>query len=225
LPKVVQGFYSVDPLASQYAYNTVYAFQENKFGSGVELEGAELKEFGKWIDEKVGQVLSYTDVDDITVITTHFTRDGASIHADGSSATGFDKKAAIVGVFLPVASGASVGKLLKKVINTLGAGEKVASSSKAARREAMRDAGIPTSQPLIPDNATKSKDKVFTTRDGKNTVQDAKNDLSHEGQPHWEAGPTKPDANSPEGFVRGGTGRYTANKPQMGKPKSKVYYE
>ena len=33
---------NVDPLAEKYAYNSVYALQENKFGMGVELEGKEL---------------------------------------------------------------------------------------------------------------------------------------------------------------------------------------
>ena len=33
---------SVDPLAEKYAYNSTYAFQENKMGLGRELEGLEL---------------------------------------------------------------------------------------------------------------------------------------------------------------------------------------
>ena len=51
-------------------------------------------------------------------------------------------------------------------------------------------------------------------------MQDAKNDLSHEGEPHWEAGPTKKDASKPDGLNRSGKN----NRPQMGKPKAKVYY-
>jgi len=35
-------FVAVDPLASKYPYNSTYAFQENKLGLGVELEGLEL---------------------------------------------------------------------------------------------------------------------------------------------------------------------------------------
>ena len=35
-------FISIDPLAEKYAYNSTYAFQENKLGMGIELEGAEL---------------------------------------------------------------------------------------------------------------------------------------------------------------------------------------
>lgn len=60
----------------------------------------------------------------------------------------------------------------------------------------MRDAGIPTSQPLHQDKVTKSKDRVLMTRDKNFTVQDAKNDRGHQGEPHWEAGPTKRDVNA-----------------------------
>lgn len=35
-------FMSVDPLAEKYVYNSPYAFQENKLGMGVELEGLEM---------------------------------------------------------------------------------------------------------------------------------------------------------------------------------------
>jgi RHS repeat-associated protein len=40
-------FWQIDPLAADYPYNSTFAFQENKLGMGVELEGAEL--FG-WQD-------------------------------------------------------------------------------------------------------------------------------------------------------------------------------
>jgi len=42
--KIVR-FWQIDPLSSDYPYNSPYAFQENKFGSGVELEGLELGPF------------------------------------------------------------------------------------------------------------------------------------------------------------------------------------
>ncbi len=38
-------FWQIDPLAEDYMYNSTYAFQENKMGMGVELEGAELLPF------------------------------------------------------------------------------------------------------------------------------------------------------------------------------------
>ena len=37
---------SIDPLAEKYAYNSTYAFQENKMGMGRELEGLELVPWG-----------------------------------------------------------------------------------------------------------------------------------------------------------------------------------
>ncbi len=41
-------FFSVDPLAEDYPYNSTYAFQENKMGMGRELEGKEL-ELHTWL--------------------------------------------------------------------------------------------------------------------------------------------------------------------------------
>lgn len=38
----VGRFIQIDPLAEKYTYNSTYAFQENKLGMGVELEGLEL---------------------------------------------------------------------------------------------------------------------------------------------------------------------------------------
>ncbi|WP_281986973.1 DUF6443 domain-containing protein [Aquimarina aggregata] len=40
-------FWQIDPLAEKYDYNATFAFQENKFGIGTELEGKEVKE---WIN-------------------------------------------------------------------------------------------------------------------------------------------------------------------------------
>jgi RHS repeat-associated protein len=42
-------FFSVDPLAPKYAYNSTYAFSENRVIDGVELEGLE---FTKYLDRK-----------------------------------------------------------------------------------------------------------------------------------------------------------------------------
>ena len=38
-------FWQIDPLSEDYVYNSTYAFQENKMGMGVELEGLELGHF------------------------------------------------------------------------------------------------------------------------------------------------------------------------------------
>lgn len=40
-------FWQIDPLATEYVYNSPYALQENKFGMGIELEGAELLTFNQ----------------------------------------------------------------------------------------------------------------------------------------------------------------------------------
>ncbi len=39
-------FWQIDPLAEKYTYNSTYAFQENKLGIGIELEGLEVVGFG-----------------------------------------------------------------------------------------------------------------------------------------------------------------------------------
>ena len=43
-------FWQIDPLAEDYNYNSPYAFQENKLGIGVELEGLEMVPFSSEID-------------------------------------------------------------------------------------------------------------------------------------------------------------------------------
>nr|WP_299892375.1 peptidoglycan DD-metalloendopeptidase family protein [uncultured Lacinutrix sp.] len=40
-------FWQIDPLSEDYVYNSTYAFQENKMGMGVELEGLELEPFNE----------------------------------------------------------------------------------------------------------------------------------------------------------------------------------
>ncbi len=43
--------WQVDPLAEEYTYNSTYAFQENKLGSGIELEGLERIKFDEILEE------------------------------------------------------------------------------------------------------------------------------------------------------------------------------
>ncbi|MBT3800842.1 MAG: hypothetical protein HOG05_06810 [Bacteroidetes bacterium] len=38
-------FFAVDPLSKEFAYNSPYAFCENKLGIGVELEGLEIRPY------------------------------------------------------------------------------------------------------------------------------------------------------------------------------------
>lgn len=46
------------------------------------------------------------------------------------------------------------------------------------------------------------------------------NDVTLQGQPQWEAGPTKLNSSKPDDLNRSGNN----NKPPMGKPKSKANY-
>lgn len=106
---------------------------------------------------------------------------------------------------------------------TKGSEKNPQETSRAARREAMREGGVPTSQPLHEDKKTNSKDKVYLDREGKWAVQDAKNDESHEGKPHWEAGLVKKDPSQPDGINRSGG---ESNKPQMqNRNKGKSFYK
>lgn len=55
--------------------------------------------------------LTYTDVNDATVLVTSATRGDNAINVDGSPATDFDKGAAAAGAVLPVLSGSAVKKV------------------------------------------------------------------------------------------------------------------
>ncbi|MEM7185027.1 MAG: DUF6443 domain-containing protein [Bacteroidota bacterium] len=44
-------FWQIDPLAEEYSYNSTYAFQENKMGIGVELEGLEVDPFVSYVSD------------------------------------------------------------------------------------------------------------------------------------------------------------------------------
>ena len=47
-------FWQIDPLAEDYVYNSTYAFQENKMGLGVELEGLELGDYPDLFESNIG---------------------------------------------------------------------------------------------------------------------------------------------------------------------------
>lgn len=99
-------------------------------------------------------------------------------------------------------------------------------TSRAARREAMRDAGMPTSQQPISqtyDRATRTRELSYEVpAPGGGTqrmsVQQQTMDRSHPGQPHWEAGRVKTDP-------RTGEVRYNNyGRPALTNDKSKVDY-
>jgi hypothetical protein len=99
-----------------------------------------------------------------------------------------------------------------------------AESSRAARREAMRQQDIPTSQQPRSQsrNASGQSYEYEVPKSGGGTqtksVQQQTMDRSHLGQGHWEAGPIKRDPVS--GQVR--TNKY--GRPKLTNDKSKVDY-
>ena len=110
---------------------------------------------------------------------------------------------------------------------TMFAADATAVSSRAARRQAMREQGIPTSQP--PDDqrcdpeGNRQYDYTAPTSGGGETemvVTHHSADASHP-RPHWEAGEAKPDE---AGRAPNGAKRYYNESPSSGKPKSKVCY-
>ncbi len=99
------------------------------------------------------------------------------------------------------------------------------SSSRAARREAMRQAGIPTSQQPV-SQSRNSSGREYRYEVPKNgggtvpaTVQEQTMDVSHLDQPHWEAGKVKVDPQTGE------TRMNDYGRPKIANPKGKAYYK
>jgi RHS repeat-associated protein len=126
----------------------------------------------------------------------------------------------------------SASQWLGGVVDALpqGRGAKVlhaggeALTSRAARREAMRDAGIPTSQQPVSQsrNASGREYSYDVPAPGGGTqrmsVQQQTMDRSHPGQAHWEAGRVKTDPRT--GAVR----ENNYGRPALTNDKSKVDY-
>ncbi|MCE7057185.1 hypothetical protein LZF95_21065 [Algoriphagus sp. AGSA1] len=113
-------------------------------------------------------------------------------------------------------------KIINNAIDAVKSGDKVSSTSRAARREAMRDAGIPTSQqPKSQSRNSSGREYTYEVPakgGGTQTksVQQQTLDRSHQGQPHWEAGKVKTD----NGKVR----MNNYGRPKLDNNKSKVNY-
>jgi RHS repeat-associated protein len=141
--------------------------------------------------------------------------------------------ASLLGAGIPfVGDLAKSGKIfngIRKIENAIEAaktglkeGDKLASTSRAARREAMRDAGIPTSQqPLSQSKNASGREYTYETPASygtkqKKSVQQQTLDSSHPGQNHWEAGKVKID--------NGATRMNNYGRPKLDNQKSKVNY-
>ena len=96
-------------------------------------------------------------------------------------------------------------------------------SSRAARREAMRQAGIPTSQqPISQSKNSSGREYSYETpkpggSTGLSSVQEQTMDISHPDKPHWEAGQVKIDD-----FGNSRMNKY--GRPQLRNGKGKAYY-
>lgn len=174
---------------------------------------------------RAADVASYTDFNDATVFSTTITRGSNAVNIDGTKATTGDKIAAFAGLLVPGVSGSTFKKGLGAIGDALGIGKKVGKveeTSNAARREVMRDAGIPTSQqPTSQSQNASGREytyEVSSSGGGTTTMSVQQQTLDANHSPHWEAGKVKTDES---GNVR--TNNYGRAKLQN--DKSKVYYE
>ena len=116
-----------------------------------------------------------------------------------------------------------VAKVVDKVDETKGAVKKVG-TSRAARRESMREENIPTSQQPKSQNKNESGwEYIYETTEtggkkGIKSVQQQTLDKSHKEQPHWEAGSVKLDN-------WGNPQQNSYGRMKLKSDKSKVYYE
>ncbi|WP_197432258.1 RHS repeat-associated core domain-containing protein, partial [Pseudomonas lundensis] len=105
----------------------------------------------------------------------------------------------------------------------LGSEENPFVTSRAARREAMRQARIPTSQQPISQSKNNSgwEYRYETPQPGGGkglaSVQQQTMDVSHPDQPHWEAGKVKLDDDGNPRMSRHG-------RPQIRNGKGKAFY-
>lgn len=144
---------------------------------------------------------------------------GAAIAASTILVPGVGAAEARIGATAVEKGASALGKKVAK-----GA-EKSAHTSRAARREAMRDAGnIPTSQAPVSQsrNASGREYSYDVPAPGGGTqrvsVQQQTMDTNHPGQAHWEAGRVKTDP------LTGAVRETKYKRPALTNDKSKVNY-
>lgn len=146
-------FFCVDRLADKFPWWTPYQFAGNQVPNAIDLDGLEplLHFYLKKVAEKtadhvktnpndqsldaalkigwsatkstVTEVLSYTDVNDATVLVTTATRKGEAINIDGSKATLTDKTFTAIGMAVPFVSGSAISKIFKAITKGGGVDE------------------------------------------------------------------------------------------------------
>lgn len=181
---------------------------------GEPMTSEEIQEFG-------GRMLEMA----VSIAVDAIAGTAADLYSAGESLVNRDYTGfaiSVVAAVIPGVSARSAKKILGAVETTA---ESTAKSSRAARREVMREQGIPTSQQ--PTSQVRNESgysynyEVPKAGGGTQTksVQDQTLDRSHPGQAHWEAGAAKTDPR---------TGKVRNNKhgrPQLKNDKSKKNYE
>jgi len=194
----------VDPLGDERVWVSPYNFNQNNPINRIDPTGAldepccgdpggmllseaksqwaAAKSYGRSLLQKVEggftTVLSYTDVNDVTVLVTTATRGGNAINIDGSKATTADKWAAAGGVILPGVSGSAAKKLVGEVVDKIDdvidavkGGNSVKSSSRAGK------AFTPAEKAKVLDaNAAKNEGKIVCEGCGVSTTKPAKSE-------------------------------------------------
>lgn len=122
------------------------------------------KDFQRGVRALPANILSFTDVNDATVIATSFTRGSNAINIDGTKATTSDKFFAMAGAALPFVSGSAV----KKAVGAVA--DKVADVLKIDVSDANKIDRNLLNPPSKPGNAPTFK------------KDDSKVEIHHEGQ-------------------------------------------
>lgn len=141
-PRVTR-FMSADPLSRDYPSWGAYTFAMGRPIDGIDLDGLEffpispvtvgkavikVEKAVKYVAKILPKVLTYTDVNDVAVLVTTFTRGGDAVNIDGTPADGWDILFAGAGLLAPGVSGSAVKKGGQKLLAPA-----TSSSSKAKR--------------------------------------------------------------------------------------------
>ena len=168
----------VDPLADERVWVSPYNFNQNNPINRIDPTGAldepccgdpggmllteaksqwdAAKSYGRGLLQRVegglATILSYTDVNDATVLVTTVTRRGNAINIDGSKATTADKWAAAGGAILPGISGSAAKRVVGGVVDKIDDAIDASKDFNQARNKAVKwldEKGFKATEPNI----------------------------------------------------------------------------